>query len=90
MRVLEQQLPVDEQLAEEDARPEAQPEDVQRRDAEPDRRPDRRDGCGVPQRLPELRRAEVQRRERDDAEEMADRGSSEGDPRRVRSELSWS
>jgi hypothetical protein len=90
MRVLEQQLSVDEQLAEEDARPVAQPEDVQRRDAEPDRRPDRRDGRRVAQRLPELRPAEVQRREQEDAEDIADRGPPQGDPRRVRSELSGS
>jgi hypothetical protein len=90
MRMLEQELGVDEQLAEEDAGPEPQPEGVEDRDPETDRRPDGGDGRGVPQRLPELRRAEVEEAEGDDAEDLADRRPSKGQARGVRSELSWS
>ena len=86
---LQQQLPVDEQLAEEDAGPPAQAEEVERRDAEPDGRPDRRDGSGVAQSLAELRRAEVRGSERDNANEVADGRPPKRLGRRLRSELSW-
>jgi hypothetical protein len=86
---LEQQLPVDEQLADEDARPPAQAEEVEGGDAEADGRPDRRDRGRVPQRLAELRRAEIDGSERDDADEVADGGPPKRRGGRLRSELSW-
>jgi hypothetical protein len=90
MRVLEQKLAVDEEFAEENARPPTEPEGIKHRDAEPDRWPDGGHGCRVPERLPQLGGAEVKGAERDDSEEIAQRGTPKGDPRRVCSELSWS
>jgi hypothetical protein len=87
--VLEQKLCVDQQLPQEDPGPEPQTEGVEGRDAETDGRPDGGDGRCVPQRLPELGRAEVEQAEGDDGEDVADRGTAKGEPRGVRSELSW-
>ena len=57
--VVEQELRVDEQLAEQHAGPPAQPPQVERGDPEPGRRPDRGHGGRVAERLAELRRAVV-------------------------------
>ena len=64
-RVLEQKLRVDEQLPDEDARPPAQPQQIQSRDPETDRRPHRCHRARVAQRLADLGRAVVGRGERD-------------------------
>jgi hypothetical protein len=90
MGVLEQKLCVDEQLAEEDARPPPQPERVEDRDPEPDRRPDRRDGRRVAQGLPEFGRAEVERPERDNAEDVANGGAAKRSGGGLRGKLSGS
>jgi hypothetical protein len=90
MGVLEQKLCVDQQLAEEDARPPPQPERVEDRDPEPDRRPDRRDGRGVAQGLPELGRAEVERPEQDDPGDVANGGPAKRRGGRLRGKLSGS
>lgn len=88
--MLEQQLPVDEQLAEEDARPPPQPERVEDRDPEPDRWPDRRDGRRVAQGLPELSGTEVERAEQDDPEDVANGGPTKRRGGRLRGKVSGS
>lgn len=86
--MLEQELRVDQELAEKDPGPVPQPEGVEDCDTETDGRPDGGDGRRVAERLPELRRAEVEQAEGDEGEEIADRGAPQGEPLGVRSELS--
>ena len=72
---------VDDQLAEQDARPPADAPQVERGDPEPGRGPDRGHRCGVSQRLAELRGSVVGGAEDEHAGQVACRWPSQADPR---------